>query len=226
VSALILSNYRPISLLSSFSKVIEKALCNRLIEYVNNNIILNSQQFGFRKNLATEHAIFKLTQEISTALNKILVGSIFFDLAKFFDSVNHSLLIQKLPYSGITGKAKLLLVSYLTNTFQTLQLDNTTSNLKTTSTWEKIKHGLPQGSVLGPPLFLLHINDLPMAIVQNATAILFADDTSIIITERNARKLQDDLKISFGQISECFHLNFLSLNIRKLILFNFPVKSK
>jgi hypothetical protein len=88
-----------------------------------------------------------------------------------------------IPYYSITGKAKLLLESYLTNRFQRVQLDNTIPNLKTTSTWEKIKHGFPQGSALGPLLFLLYINVLPRAIVQNATPILFADDTSIIITE-------------------------------------------
>jgi hypothetical protein len=81
-----ISNYKPISLLTSFSKVTEKALYNRLTEYVNNNKILNSQQYGFRKNLATEDSIFKLTHEILTALNsKKMVGSIFFDLAKAFD---------------------------------------------------------------------------------------------------------------------------------------------
>ena len=82
-------------------------------------------------------------------------------------------------------------------------------------TWEKVKYGVPQGSVLGPLLFLLYINDLPRAIVENVTPILFADDMSIIISERDACKLQDNLNTSFYQISEWFHLNFLSLNISK-----------
>jgi hypothetical protein len=133
--------------------------------------------------------------------------------------------MQKLPYYGITGKAKLLLESYLTNRFQRVQLDNTTSNLKTISPWEKVKHGVPQGSVLGSLLFLLYINDLPRAIVQNATPILFADDMSMIITERDGHKLQDDLNTYFCQISEWFHLNFLSLNISKTYVIQFSSKN-
>ena len=221
-----MSNYRPISLLPSFSKVLEKALYSRLTEHIDTNNILNPKHFGFRKNSTTEDAIFQLTHEILTALNtKKMVGTIFFDLAKAFDSVNHSLLIQKLPHYGITGKAKLLLESYLTNIFQRVQLDNITLNLKTISNWEKVKHGVPQGSVLGPLLFLLYINDLPRAIIPNATPLLFADDTSIIITNENAQELQIDLNTCFHKLTEWFQQNSLSLNISKSYFMNFTSKN-
>jgi hypothetical protein len=108
-----------------------------------------------------------------------MVGSIFFDLERAFDSVSHSLLINKLQYCGIKGKAKALLESYLIHRYQRVQLDALTST--TPSRWTRVKHGVLQGSILGPLLFLLYINDLPNALSGKATPILFADDTSILI---------------------------------------------
>jgi hypothetical protein len=139
------SNYRPISLLTSFSKVLGKALYNRLSEYINNNNLLIGEQFGFRKGFATEDAIFKLTHEVLNALNNgTKVCGIFCDLENAFDPVNHSLLIKKLPYYGIMGKSISLLESYLTNRYQRVQIHNSTLNTKFVSGWTKVKHGVSQ----------------------------------------------------------------------------------
>jgi hypothetical protein len=103
-----------------------------------------------------------------------VAGSIFCDLEKAFDSVNYDIVLSKLPYYGVSGKAKLLLDSYLQNRYQRVQITNLYLNLKTISKWTKIKYGVPQGSILGPLFFLVYINDLPKAIEHKAFPILFA----------------------------------------------------
>jgi len=98
-------------------------------------------------------------------------------------------------------------------------------NAKSDSKWKKVKRGVPQGLILGPLLFILYINDLPKAIMQKATPIIFADDTSIVIARQDAKELQDDLTLTFNQISEWFKQNSLSLNINKTYLTHFLSKS-
>jgi hypothetical protein len=114
-----LKNYRPLSLLTSFSKIFEKVIYIRLLKHIMNNAILSSEQFGFRSNSSTEKATFKLLNGILLALNiKTLVEGIFCDLEKAFDCVNHDLLMEKLKFYGIVGNAYALIKSYLSDRYQ------------------------------------------------------------------------------------------------------------
>ena len=220
------TNYRPISLLTSFLKVFEKALYIRLTEHFNIHKLLVGNKFGFRKGIATEDAIFKLTNEILNALNnKIVASNMFCDLEKAFNSVNHDILLSKLLYYGISGKAKLLLESYLQNRYQRVHITNPYFNSNTVSKWTKIKYGVPQVSILGP-LFLVYINYLPKAIEHKALPILFADDTSILLTSPNNIQMQSDLNLVFEQRNKWFKSNQLSLNFNETYFTQFTHKSK
>jgi hypothetical protein len=144
-----------------------------------------------------------------------MAGSIFCELEKVFNSVNHDILLSKLLYYGINGKAKLLLESYLQNRYQTVQITNSHFNSNTISEWAKIKYGVPQGSILGPLLYLVYINDLPKAIEHKALPILFTDDTSILLTSLNNTQMQSDFNIIFEQLIKWFKSNLLFLNFDK-----------
>jgi len=204
------SNYRPISMLSSFSKVFEKVMYNQLQDHLIKFNILAKEQFGFRINSSTDKAIYKLTNEGLMALNnKSAVGGIFFDLEKAFDCLNHKILMSKLQFYGITGKARSWLESYFINRYQRVQLSDEYTNL---STWEKITDGVPQGSILGPLLFLIYINDLPKILDDYTIPVLFADDTSIIVKGSNARDFQVNMDNTFIHVKKWFKTNMLTIN--------------
>jgi len=173
-----MSNYRPISLLIYFSKVFEKVTYNRVHYHIKNNNILANEQYGFRNNSSIEIASYNIINNILKALNnKMWVGGIFCDLTKAFDYVNH-ILLPKLEFYGITGRANNLIKSFLNDRYQRVLMKNKYS--KTCfSEWGKVKQGVPQGSILLPLFFLLYINDLPGTINNTSKPTIFADDTNI-----------------------------------------------
>jgi hypothetical protein len=212
-------------LLTSFSKVLEKALYSRLTEYLYNNKRLAENQYGFRKGL-TADAIFKLIYEILDTLNnKMKTGSVFCDLQKSFDTVHHKVLLDKLQYYGSKAKAKTLLESYLQNRYQRVLISNSYSNIDTLLKWTKINQWVPQGSILGPLLFLIDINDLLKAVEPTAIPIMFADDSSIIIKSLNNTQLQSDLNAAMCQINKWFQENLITLNLNKTYFLQFINKS-
>jgi len=167
------TNYRPISILPFFSKILEKLMANRLSNYMEHHALLSPSQFGFRHGLSTYMALLDLQTNISESINqnKFSLG-VFFDISKAFDTVNHGLLINKLENIGIRGVVKNWFMDYLHNRRQYVCFKGVVSQATL------ITCGVPQGSILGSLLFLLYINDLA-SISSILTFILFADDTNV-----------------------------------------------
>ena len=166
-----------------FSKLLERLMYNRLLEFINKHGVLYDYQFGFMKGRSTYMALLSLVDQISSALdNGEYVIGIFLDFSKAFDTVDHSILLSKLQIYGVRGVAFKWFESYLSQRKQYVTYNSTKSNKST------INCGVPQGSILGPLLFLIYINDL--ASVSNACfSILFADDTNMFSTGSNLQAL-------------------------------------
>lgn len=203
-----ISNYRPISVLPLFSKIFERCMANRLINFANKYSIISPHQFGFQKNKSTVDAIVDLTEYIYGALNgKRHCLSIFIDLKKAFDTVNHAILLQKLEHYGVRGLPLRWFVDYLRDRSQCVKVGSSISTPKT------INIGIPQGSILGPLLFLFYINDLPN--VSKLSPILFADDTTLSITNVNYSVLIEQTNGELRKVFSWMVANRLSVNVSK-----------
>ena len=202
-------NYRPITLLPNFSKIFEKVVYNRFIEFIERLEILYCCQFGFRKNHSTALSLINLINKIAESIdrNEVTIG-VFLDLSKAFDTLDHEILLNKLEHYGIRGVALDWVKSYLSERLQFVKFNHTSSSKC------QIHCGVPQGSILGPLFFILYINDLHFA-SSLTEPLLFADDTSILYSHRDQDHLISVLNEELIKIDSWMRSNKLSVNIKK-----------
>lgn len=207
-------NYRPISVISPLSKIIEKCVSQQILSYLQQHNILSDSQFGFRTKHSTEHALLNFIDFVTKEKDdgKYVLG-IYLDIKKAFDSVNHQILFKKLEKYGIRGLPLKLLKSYLSNRRQQVKLENG-QGVKFISSERPVLCGVPQGSVLGPLLFLIYVNDLKNA-SREFHAITFADDTNLFLSGSNLDQLCIKVNEELQKVHHWFICNRLCLNVSK-----------
>ena len=203
------NNYRPVSILPVLSKILERLMYNRLMKFVEDFDILYDFQFGFRKCHSTFMALASSVNHIVNALQfgKYSIG-VYLDFSKAFDTLNHDILFLKLNHYGIRGIALDWIKSYMVNRKQYVMYNDNSSDIRS------ITCGVPQGSILGPLLFLLYVNDLPN-ISDILFTIMFADDTSMFINGNDLKAMETQLNSELKEVSIWLQVNKLSLNVEK-----------
>jgi len=205
--------------LPALSKLFESVVSDQIRNYFNCFQLFSSCQYGFRLGSEPAMAVSKFIDEIFKAQDKISLG-IFIDAKKAFDTIDHRTLLKKLARYGFRGAELKLIENYLFNRYQVTEIDGVVSDLV------KILAGVPQGSILGPLLFLIYINDLPNA--SNFRKFLFADDTSLHMSDKNLKDLEVRANEELAKVERWFRTNKMVLNSKKtkFILFGVPKSSK
>ena len=204
-----IGNYRPISLLNTLSKIYEKLMHARILNFLEQNESLYENQYGFRPGRSCEHALLNAQNYILDSLNKRQVSLLLLiDFSKAFDMVEHSILLKKLEHYGIRGIVLNWLKSYLSNRQQFVSVNGSVSSTMT------LEYGIPQGSILGPLLFIIYINDIP-EIARYAKFILYADDANIIITANTIEEINIQVHDLSHSLIKWVNCNGLALNLKK-----------
>ena len=206
-----MSNYRPIAFLPSISKIFEKAILTQLTKYLENNSIIHPHQYGFRKFHSTEYAALHLTDYINYEMDRGKTPTnLYLNFSKAFHTLVHSVLLHKCKHYGIDGLAYKLIESYLENRKQYVEFNTERSDIKS------IKNGVPQGSILGPLLFLIYINDLPNA-SHVFDCLMYADDTTLFCCLEDIKSInkQDVINEQLQRIHDWLTANGLKLNTTK-----------
>ena len=215
----ICDNYRPIALLSSISKILEKIVSLKLVNHLEYHKLISPKQFGFQRSKNTEHNLLNVVNFISNAINegKFCIG-IFLDLKKAFDVCNHEILFKKLASKGVTGNSLKWFRSYLSGRRQIVEVNGQKS------TQETIEMSVIQGSILGPILFLVYIDDLPSSSLLET--YLFADDTQGLKTGYNLPELINSVNLELKKWAQWFRSNKMSVNTSKTKFLIFHSRGK
>ena len=215
-----IENYRPISTLPIFGKILEKIIYERLYSFLMAQKVINPNQFGFRRGHSTSHALNYSVNHIIKAWNeKENVLGIFIDLSKAFDTIDHKKLLTKLDRCGIRGNAHKLINSYLSNRKQYTEVLNEKSDELL------VQYGVPQGSVLGPLLFLIYINDITNC-STDGEFVMFADDTNIFVQGKNKQAVFEKANKILDSLYRYMRANLLHVNLKKCCYIYFDSKAQ
>ena len=213
------SNYRPVTVLNVISKIFEKVIYDQVEVYLTENNVLYCLQSGFRRSYSTDTCLIHLTDKIKYETDKgNFTGLVLLDLQKAFDTVNHKILLGKLGAIGLSENCVKWFKAYLSNRKQLTFANNTLSSETT------VKCGVPQGSILGPLLFLVYVNDMISAV--NCELFLYADDSALVVSGKSVKDIQDTLSYELGNIHEWLVDNCLSLHLGKTEAILFGPKRK